>query len=466
MVAKNKTILEKVWDFFVSIKLTVFLLIILALASIIGTIIPQNVTTAQYLKIYTHSTYRIFTALDLLDLYHSWWFLALLILLSLNLIACSSRRFPATLRRLRQNKVRLDEGLIKTLPLKEGFSKKSTPEKLKETYLQILGKHVARPVVTHSEEGYHFFSEKGKYSTLGVYLVHLSVLIILLGGILSNFLGLEGYMELMEGETKAGFFLKNSNNFKKLSFSVRCDDFEISYYDNSLQPKDYKSTLTIIDQEKEMLTKTIEVNNPLKYQGINFYQSSYGITSREGEVTLQVIPKQGKGETRKYKLEVGKSFEIEGTNTRVKASRFIPDFIIDGGKATSKSDKLANPAVQLVIFKDNIPQYSTWVFQKYPHFHGKGGGDFDFKFLDFKGRQYTGLQVAKDPGVAVVWLGCTLMLLGIIAAFFISHRRVWLKITLKDKKSLINLAGSSNKNREGFEREFKELARLIKEVDD
>jgi cytochrome c biogenesis protein len=89
----------------------------------------------------------------------------------------------------------------------------------------------------------------------------------------------------------------------------------------------------------------------------------------------------------------------------------------------------------------------------------------DLKFLGFEGIQYTGLQVARDPGVTVVWSGCALLVLGIMSAFFFSYRRVWLRITPKDKRSLITLAGSSNKNREGFERKFKELVKLIKEAD-
>lgn len=465
MSPQKKTIPEKIWNFFTSLKLTIFLLITLSIASIFGTVIPQNAAIAHYLKIYTNTTYRIFATLGFLDLYHSWWFSSLLLFLALNLIACSSNRFPSTWKRLRQKKINLDEDLLKSLPFKENFVKKTSLNELKEEYSLLLEKTFTRPVAIHSEKESHFLSEKGKYSILGVYMVHFSILLILLGGILGNFLGYEGYVELTEGEARDGIYLKDSNNFKQLGFSVRCDDFEVSFYDNSQQPKDYKSTLTVIDQGKEVLTKTIEVNHPMKYKGIFFYQANYGTTSRKGDIVLSVTSGKGEAKEKKYQVGVGESFEIEGTNTRVKVNRFVPDFMIDGGKVASRSDRLVNPAVELIVWNDKMPRYSAWIFQKHPDFHGAGPKNFDFKFLEFKGRQYTGLQVAKDPGVAVVWSGCSLLLLGIMITFFISHRRIWIKISTKDNRSLITLAGGSNKNQEVFEKEFLKLAKLIKKTE-
>lgn len=465
MTPEKKTVPTKIGNFFTSLKLTIFLLIALASTSIIGTIVPQNVSPEKYLTIYSQSTYDVFKALGFLDLYHSWWFLALLVLLSLNLVACSSRRFSATYKMLRRGKTELDENLLKSLSLKVSFDKKNTPEILKDFCLRILKKNFSKPLIHHSAGVHHFFSEKGKYSPLGVYLVHLSILFILLGGILGNFFGYEGYMELAEGEARDGVHLKSSHIFKKLGFLIRCDDFEISYYKDTRQPKDYKSTLTIVDQGKEVLTRTIEVNHPLKYRGIFFYQSNYGTTTRRGKIELLVSRKEGEGQSKKYQAKVGEDIEIEGSNTRIKVIRLVPDFMIDKGKVVSRSNKLVNPAVELAIIKDKVPQYTTWVFQKYPNFHGAGTKEYNIRFLDFIGTQYTGLQVARDPGVGVVWLGCTLLVLGIMITFFLSHRRIWLTIHPKNNKSLIVLAGSSNKNREGFEREFNRLAELIREID-
>jgi len=75
-----------------------------------------------------------------------------------------------------------------------------------------------------------------------------------------------------------------------------------------------------------------------------------------------------------------------------------------------------------------------------------------------KQRYATGLQVAKDPGVWVVYVGCTLMLAGLYIAFFLSHRRIWLILRPEDTGTLVEMKGSANKNRTAFEKQFHELA--------
>jgi cytochrome c biogenesis protein len=81
-------------------------------------------------------------------------------------------------------------------------------------------------------------------------------------------------------------------------------------------------------------------------------------------------------------------------------------------------------------------------------------------------RQYTGLQVAKDPGVWVVWLGCTLLVVGSIVAFFLSHRRVWVSIKpLEDGRSGIMMGGNAHRNQAAFEMAFDDMKdKLKKEI--
>jgi cytochrome c biogenesis protein len=77
-------------------------------------------------------------------------------------------------------------------------------------------------------------------------------------------------------------------------------------------------------------------------------------------------------------------------------------------------------------------------------------------------RYYSGLEVSRDPGVWVVWGGCTLMVLGFLVAFFMSHRRLWLRAVRKGGKTLVQIGGRTNKNRPGFENEFAALSEALK----
>ena len=89
---------SKIWDFFSSVKLTIVLLLSLAATSIIGTLIPQNENPAAYLEAFGGYLFRLFDILDLFDMYHSWWFQFLLILLTINIIVCSIDRISVNRR--------------------------------------------------------------------------------------------------------------------------------------------------------------------------------------------------------------------------------------------------------------------------------------------------------------------------------------------------------------------------------
>ena len=115
----NRNIIARVWDTFQSLKLTISLFVVLAIVSIIGTVIPQNASPAEYLRLYKESTYRILDGLGFLDMYHAWWFIALLIFLCVNLLACSFKNFPRTWRAITRVDPTLDDKQVKTLPFVE-----------------------------------------------------------------------------------------------------------------------------------------------------------------------------------------------------------------------------------------------------------------------------------------------------------------------------------------------------------
>jgi cytochrome c biogenesis protein ResB len=87
-----------VWKFFTSIKLTVVLLIVIVIASVIGTVIPQDEEPAIYVRNYGETMYRLLLAIGFTKVYHSWWFIGLLLLFSVNLLLCTINRFPFKLR--------------------------------------------------------------------------------------------------------------------------------------------------------------------------------------------------------------------------------------------------------------------------------------------------------------------------------------------------------------------------------
>ena len=109
----------------------------------------------------------------------------------------------------------------------------------------------------------------------------------------------------------------------------------------------------------------------------------------------------------------------------------------------------------MVLLRPNQPPQSLWAL-KDPSKIDQRHAEFILSFEGIAVKEYTGLQVAKDPGVWVVWMGCALLILGLIVSFFFSHQRVWVRIPKVSGKEIV-IAGSTSKNRVGFEKTFQQL---------
>ena len=121
-----------------------------------------------------------------------------------------------------------------------------------------------------------------------------------------------------------------------------------------------------------------------------------------------------------------------------------------------------NPAVLLRAQRGGEPLFTSWLFSRYPDFHGRQTDPYRIRLLNFEPRTFTGLQVTKDPGVVFVWAGCALLLAGMYIAFFCSHRRVWVHCVQKQNGFLVTIAGDANKHKDVFKKDFSALcARLL-----
>ena len=461
----KKSFTSSVWSFFISLKLTIFILIIISIASIIGTIIPQKELPYVYLRAFKPSTYELMRLLSFDNMYESWWFMALLTLFTLNLICCTINRFPSFWRFITQKEKDLDDQLIKTLPLKKTLRLKAFDERTRNLITRSVQKYVHKPTALKSTpESFSLFAESGKYTRASFYVTHLGIVLIIIGGLLGN-LGYQGYMQVVEGRTNDTIRLRGSTQEKKLDFSIRCDDFQVTFYEGSQRPKDFTSKLTIIDGGKEVKEKLIEVNDPLQYKGVFIYQSSYGTAPGDGQVLLEVTPKTGAQQAKRYRIGVGERLPLEDEGYELAVKRFVPDFSMgQNNEVINRSQEMRNPAAQITLIKDGNPVEEKWVFANFPDFHGGQKGPYTFKFLNFAGREYTGLQLTRDPGVWVVWAGCFFLCLGCYLICFASHQRLWLKVDPKKDEYLLTLAGTSSKNMLSFTKTFDRICLELKQI--
>lgn len=463
----KKSFIKKVWSFFISLKVTITILIIISLTSIVGTIIPQNEMSSFYLRFYKPSTYKLLHLLELDTMYHSWWFIALLTFFTVNLICCSLNRFPSFWRMITKKERDLDEQLLQTLPLKKNQRLKSFDPRTWNTLISTVKKHLTVKTASASPSGAcHLFAEQGKVSRFGFYVTHFGIVFIIIGGILGN-LGYQGYMQVVEGSSNDTIVLRGTTREKKLDFSIRCDDFQVTFYEGVQKPKEFASDLTIIEGGEEVTRKRIVVNDPLQYKGVWIYQSSYGTTSGQGSLTLGVQNMTAGGQAKIYQAAAGERIALQEAGYEMEIKRFVPDFSLgQNNQVVNRSQELKNPAAQVALFKDGSLLEEQWIFKNFPDFHGAAGkGPYRFTLLTVAAKEYTGLQLTRDPGVWVVWLGCALLCLGCYVICFMSHQRLWIKVEPARDDFILTMAGTSSKNMISFSQTFTRIQQELKGLD-
>jgi len=436
------------WDLLCSVRLSISLLILLALTSIVGTLIKQNAPTMEYMQYFGPGLYRFLNFLGLFDMYHSWWFRGILVLLAVNIFSCSSSRFPRIWSKITRPRGEIDKVQVANLPYTKHFKRSLSPEEVTERVSSLTRGIFNRPLVSETTEAIVIFAERGRMSRLGVYITHLSILIILLGALIGSLFGFKGFVNILEGETVDRIFTRQRHGTtpKPLGFMVRCDDFRIAYYDMKTQERlvrEYISTLTFLEDGKEVMKREVRVNHPLTFNGLRFYQSSYGGIP---EITVGVESKN-QGENFSIVAHEGEKVEIPESKAFFQILKFHPQIHNFG------------EGVAMVLFQPTAAPQRFWLLKTRP----KLVDGYQFTLKGVMEREYTGLQVTKDPGVWVVWVGCILLVWGLIVAFFFSHQRIWILIPRGEAPILVS--GTTNRNRMAFERRFqKTLAALEREV--
>ncbi len=461
MTPTNKGFINSLWNFFCSLKLTISLLIGLAAASSIGTVVPQNAPLMQYQKLYSDTTIRVFDNLNFFNMYHSWWFILLLYLLTLNLVACSLKRLPRDWKIFTKPTLVLDENMEKSMSLVRHLKMTGSPEKIRENMERFLRREFAAPVVTEGDGKVWLFAQKDIVSRLGVYVLHFSIIIIFIGALVGSYFGYKAFVNIPEGgQTSTAYKRPPAGSMEtpellsqlaiELGFTVRCESFSVSYYDNGA-PKEFKSVLTIVDKGNTIIDKRpVIVNSPLTYKGITFYQSSFSpagdpvfhlsARDRKSGVEKKITARQGQ----KITLADGSSLQILEYTEDI--SPFVP--------------RVSGPAVRVETTPKSGDSQFFLLLKNYPDLDVQRGGDLIFTYDSIDQKWMTGLQVTKDPGVWLVWLGCFMLIVGTFIAFFMSHKRIWVRI----EGGRVSIAGAASKNQAVFQQSFERLVEKLKAV--
>ena len=365
-----------------SLKLALVILVLIAVACIIGTLLPQGETVAKYLAKHPdrQGTMDLLSKLGMTHVYTAWWFMGLLCMLAVSLAACSLRRL-AIVRRV---------------------------------------------------------SGQGRIRAVGSFITHVSMLLILAGGVVRGVWGEKGYLEFREGETRDSFRIGSEH--VKLPFKIRLVDFEVQNYGEATE-----------EAKVQLVEEVVRADWP--------------------EMGLSVLLPVEEGVERILMGPAGAEDQC-----KIRVIRRVMDFLIDTGtrEVSSRSDEPRNPAV-LIEYERGGHVHQQWVFAKYPDFNMHTTESKDQKqFLSLKYQArvrqperprikdwkstlevlegdvvmlkktievnvpllyngfafyqsghnpgdptWTSLQVVRDPGVPLVYAGFALMIIGLVVIFII-----------------------------------------------
>ena len=427
---------NKIWDFFTSVRLTIVILLTLAATSIIGTLIPQNQEPAAYFQAFGGFLYRLFDIFGLFDMYHSWWFQLLIVLLTINIIVCSIDRISATRRILFVKKPTFNLARFRNLKRKEKFKDDRSTDQLQEVCLAFVKRHFRHSHMETTDTGYAIYGEKGRWTRFGVYTVHLSVVLLLVGGLIGSIFGFDGWVNIPEGESVSQIRLRSQAQVLQLDFEIRCDDFDVSFYDTGA-PKEFRSSLTILEQGREVLKKDIIVNDPLRYKGVNMFQSSYGQIPSDKLVLSFTSAKTGMI----YSLDAS-------PNQPLTIPEKLGTFVLKELRRSAKFKSIdIGDAYVGILTPPNGDPVEIILPARFPSFDKMRKGEVVIAVAEQVQRFYTGLQVTRDPGVWVVYSGFILMIIGCYITFFMSHQQMYVELAVSGKQTEVIVAGTANKNK-------------------
>jgi len=448
---------RKIYNFLSSVKLAVAIFFLLASGSIAGTLIEQGLSPEEYITRFGEKWYRWIQTIRLTDVYHSWWFSSLLVLLAVNLAVCLSKRVPAIWRAYSSVDCDFTHNLVLNFRHHTLIPFQGDMEDAKRKVESSLKGRKYKLWREDNHGKIAIFATKGAIGRLGPVISHVSIFLILIGAALSSAIGFRGFLPVYEGVPV---------NVPEGNFTIVLDKFWIDYYENG-KVKDYFSNLSIIDNGKTVLNKTIQVNDPLHYKGIWFYQSSYGTAWDRADKVFMRITDRGNGNVvADTTLDFRKEKEIAGTNLRLNVSNFAGHFVSASRTKPifTRATEHDNPAVQIDIYEDGEFISSPWILYNFPNMSPVEGSKYNFILSGYTAPQYSGLQIAKDPGVNIVWAGSGLLMVGLLISFFIFHRRLWISIVPSENRALIYIGGISNKDTTGLETEMDRLINDIQSV--
>ncbi|CAM4277562.1 cytochrome c biogenesis protein ResB [Paenibacillus phoenicis] len=481
----NPNFIDRVWNFFSSVKVAIYLIIITLIGAMLGTIFEQesnfiNFDPSTYYKNKYGTIGEIYYRLGLSHTYESWWFVLLLVMIGASLVICSLDRVLPLYKALSKQKVRKHlEFLTRQKIVYQGEINEDGAEWVQRAVQPLRKKHYR--VYT---DGSALLAEKQRFSRWGPYIIHIGLIVFLLAVLFRGLPGLhlDKHYWFPEGEIthipETNLYLKN-------------EKFTVEYYSEDEMSEEFKARGKVVPklfetqavlyectadcddpskepQLREVKRHAIRVNDPLSYKGLQAYQFDFDLTPKLRSVQPALVDVKTGKSYGKFKLDMrNPQREYEVGPYRLTLQNKYMDFSLnDEGKPVSISGEPNAPAFLFLIKGPDLPEEGAQYiyfpkqvdkerFQQDAINEQLGGVQSKLR-LDVLGMEDVDfieassyLNIRVDRAMPFVWLGLGIVMLGLVLGFYWQHRRIWLRV---DGRQL-TLGGHTTKNWFGMRRE-------------
>jgi cytochrome c biogenesis protein len=471
----NPSLIDRVWNFFSSVKIAVWLIVITLLASALGTIYKQetqfvNFDDPEYYKRTYGWTGELYYRLGLSHTYESWWFITLLVMIGTSLVVCSLDRVLPLYRALSKQQIRKHPQFLN----RQKVVYSAVIEEDSEAWTKRFGQELARKRYRVHQDGAALLAEKNRFSRWGPYINHIGLIVFLLAVLAGTIpsLKLEEYIGVQVGDTVR---IPNTNLY------VKNEAFQIDYYEDAELPdklkgtdrvKKYETTAALYEctdncagtvgepELREVKRHSIIVNDPLVYDGYNIYQVGYDNTMRLSEVNPKLVDRTTGEAFGPLKLSIADpATEYEaGPFKLTLLTRFL-DFTLQDGQPANKSRDANAPAFLFLVEGPGLSEGGDkFIYFPIARDRERFGQDLlnqslsehsdrlafeldGMSSIEFEGA-VSYLNVRVNRAMPFIWIGAAISMIGLIMGFYWQHRRIWIRID----QAVLTLGAHTNKN--------------------
>lgn len=480
----NPSIIDRVWRFFSSVKIAVYMIIITLVTATLGTILPQeNTILSGDVKRYyadNHGVFgEIYYFLGLSHTYETWWFRLLLVMIGASLVVCSLDRVLPLYRALNKQAVRKHPIFLRRQKaVYEGEVKEE------QVFLDQFAAQLKRRFYRVTVEDGALMAEKNRFSRWGPYINHIGLIIFLLAVLMRMIIpgwSTDLYVSIKEGDMirieGTNYYLEN-------------EQFTVEFYSEEemdskarergqILPKRFETKAVLYEcvdncdrgrKEavlEEVHRQNIEVNDPLKYKNLLAYQFHYEFTPEIVSLDVELTKRTDGAIVGDLHLETADpGIDYEVGDYKLELIGYYPDFVYENGLPATKSGQPNAPAFIFSITGPDLEEEVVHMYFPRPEDKEKyqqdrvnelagspfiiEAGSMDNVNLSL----YTSsLNIRSDRGMSYIWIGAAISMIGLVMGFYWHHRRIWLRI---DHGKLL-LGAHTNKNWFGIRKELASL---------